>query len=68
MSMSQVEFMIHMFCAYAKHKVCRRIFARLAAKSIHDCAVFSMFRSSCAYARLQYFALAVSLLATTLAK
>ncbi len=54
--------------------ICRRIFARLAAKSIHDicmicdCAVFSMFRSSRAYAQLQYFALAVSLLATTLAK
>ncbi len=43
--------------------ICRRIFA---AKSIRDicmicdCAVFSMFRSSRAYARLQYFALAVS--------
>ncbi len=58
-----------MFCAYAKHRVCRRIFARLAIHDIRvcvicDCAVFSMLRSSCAYARLQYFALAVYLLAT----
>ncbi len=31
---------------------------------IYDCAVFSMLRLSCAYARLQYFALATYLLTT----
>ena len=63
MSMSQVDehVLMHML------SICRRIFARLAIHDICmtcDCAVFSMLRSSCAYARLQYFALAVYHLAT----
>jgi len=47
--------------------ICERIFAHLVIHDICmicDCAVFSMLRSSCTYARLQYFALAVYLLTT----
>ncbi len=48
-----------MFCAYAKRTyLYRRIFAYLAIHDIVcvacDCAVFSMFSSSCAYALLVY--------------
>ncbi len=58
-----LHVLMHMLSIY------RRIFARLAIHDIElcmicDCAIFLMLRSSCAYARLQYFAQAVCFLAT----
>ncbi len=59
---------VHDFACFVHMlSICRRIFARLAIHDICmicDCAVFSMLRSSCAYAQLEYFALDVYLLVT----